>query len=256
MKILITNDDGIFADGLYDLYQALKEDFEVTVVAPLREQSSQSHSLTLNEPLTYREVNRDGGFFGYGVEGTPADAAKFGIKVIFEEKPDLIVSGINRGANVGTSLLYSGTIAAAYEGLIEDIPSVAISLDGYQDVDFSYSADFAKVFLEYLVKKDKLYSNLIYNINIPSVPEDDIEGVKVTFLSEAKYQDFYEQRVNPRGMEYYWIHGVMSTDDSDSLGDFTALKDNYISVTPLQFNFCSEKTRKRVAEWNLDKLTL
>ncbi len=250
MTILLTNDDGIFAEGLHSLYQTFKDKYDITIVAPLLEQSSQSHSLTLNRPLTYSEIKKAGKFYGYAVEGTPADAVKFALKVILDDVPELIISGINQGANLGTSILYSGTIAAAYEGLIEEIPSVAISLDSYDYREFSYAAEFALSFVNFLKEKDKLLPDIIFNVNIPALAPQDIKGAKITSLSRAKFEDFYEKRVNPRGMEYFWIHGMMSSKNSNPEDDYSAIKDNYISITPLEFKFSSEEIIEEIKGWN------
>ena len=177
--ILVTNDDGIGAPGLYALVQALKPIAEVTIVAPSVERSAVGHAITLSDPLRVETYDRDETFHGYAVSGTPADCVKIAYWALLDRKPDVLVSGINLGANTGINILYSGTVSAATEGTFLGIPSFAISLTTYQNPDFRYAASFARRMSSILLEKG-LPKGTFLNINVPACPADEIEGIALT----------------------------------------------------------------------------
>ena len=174
-KILLTNDDGINAPGLYALYESIRTMGEVSVVAPEREMSAVGHAITLTDPLRVEKVDKRGEFFGYAVSGTPADCVKIAAWALLDEMPDLVISGINLGNNTGISIIYSGTVSAATEGTILEIPSIAISLVAFKNPDFRYAAKFAKKMAEIVLEKGLPIGTLL-NINVPNVKEEEIGG--------------------------------------------------------------------------------
>lgn len=250
MHILVTNDDGIFADGIWELYAQLRRIARVSVVAPDTEQSARGHAITLTVPLRSNPVRRRGGFFGYSVNGTPADCVKIAIKSLLDQPPDLVVSGINLGANTGTNVIYSGTVSAATEGIILGVPALAISLATYQDPDFRYAARFARrLCLE--VHRRGLPPGVLLNVNVPPVPESEIRGVMVTRQGRSRYEESFEKRVDPRGNTYYWLGGVQQDVDPDPDSDLAAVAQHYVSVSPLHYDMTAYKQIPRIREWDL-----
>ncbi len=241
MRILLTNDDGIRAKGLSALYEAIKEIAEVIVVAPETEQSAVGHAITLSDPLRVKELKNNDGPFGYAVNGTPADCVKIAIKAIMEMPPNLIISGINLGPNMGTDVIYSGTISAATEGTILGITSFAISLDTFKDPDFSYAASFAKK-LALVVMEKGLPCGTSLNVNIPAVPEDKIRGVGITRQGKSRFVEDFDKRVDPRNHVYYWQTGKVITEDVDVGADRVAVNNNMVSITPIQCDLTDYKS--------------
>jgi 5'-nucleotidase len=233
--ILVTNDDGIYAPGIYTLFHAMNEIGEARVVAPELERSAVGHALTISDPLRVWEVDRYGEIFGHAVNGTPADCVKLAVKAILNRKPDLVVSGINQGPNTAINIMYSGTVSAATEGTIMGIPSIAFSLTSFRYKDFNYAGRFAK----YLAKKilDKgLPPDTLLNVNIPAVPEHEIKGVKITRQGKGRYEEFFEKRIDPMNRSYYWLSGKKLQLDNDPNVDDVAVMENYIAITPIQFD--------------------
>ncbi|GAB4218114.1 MAG: 5'/3'-nucleotidase SurE [Synechococcales cyanobacterium] len=235
MKILLSNDDGIFAPGLRCLATTLAEWHTVTVVAPDRERSATGHALTLHKPLRVESV-RDPypeAVSAWSCSGTPADCVKFGLDALLSEPPDWVIAGINQGANLGTDVLYSGTVSAAMEGLLEGIPSVAVSLASYHARDFQPAADFV---LKLIAELPPSGEPLLFNVNVPALATNEIRGAVVAPLGVRKYLDIYEQRQDPRGKHYYWLAGEVVTDGVDPETDLHAIQHRFITVTPLHFN--------------------
>jgi 5'-nucleotidase len=238
--ILITNDDGIHAAGIQHLSQTLYENggYKLSVVAPDRERSAVGHAITMHRPLRVEEVTflHNPDLKGWSVNGTPSDCVKLAVEAIFEDKPDLVISGINQGSNLGTDVLYSGTVSAAVEGLIMDIPSLAVSLTEHGD---SYSYRFASRFICRLIQglfKNRTLPVTLLNVNIPA-DVDNIKGAKVTSLGKRRYRNIFDKRTDPRGMIYYWLAGELVEDDpEDDDNDTRAVRDGCISVTPIQFS--------------------
>lgn len=247
MKLLISNDDGIFAQGIRSLANTLAQaGHEVLVVCPDQERSATGHGLTLNQPIRAEEIE---GVFApeikaWACSGTPADCVKLALWGLLESPPDWVLSGINHGPNLGTDILYSGTVSAAMEGLIEGIPSLALSLGSYTSREFETGSHFTQKFLEKL-QQNPLEKVVLLNINIPAVPETEIKGVKLTRQGIRRYCDVFQKRLDPRGKTYYWLAGELieeleeashHTLPQDIPTDVQAISHNYISITPLQFN--------------------
>jgi len=237
MRYLLTNDDGIYAKGLSTLYQELAKDADCLIVAPEIEQSAVGHAITIFRPLMVRPARKDGHFLGYAVAGTPADCVKIGIRELSDQPVDLVVSGINRGANVGINVIYSGTVSAATEGAIMGVPSMAVSLDSYRsDADFTVAAKFARKMAAFLLK-DHPFKTVPLNINVPAIPEDQIKGVAVARQGRARLVENYERRVDPRENIYYWLTGETQLPDQEDLhADACALRNGMITVTPLHYD--------------------
>ncbi len=249
MKILVSNDDGIYSKGIYALTEALKEIGEVIVVAPLTEQSAVGHAITMKIPLRVTKHYRGGGqFFGYAVDGTPADCIKMGIRNIMQELPDLVVSGINHGSNTAINIIYSGTVSAAREAAIMDVPSIAVSVTSHEVDDFSYAAKVAKQFA-LAVKNNGLTRGTMLNVNVPNLPESEIKGIKVTKQGISKWDDIYEKRVDPYGKDYYWLTGSLVDTDSQIDRDQFAVINNYVSVTPIHFDLTDYATYEKIKDW-------
>ena len=233
MRFLLTNDDGIYAKGLSALYQELSQVAECLIVAPEIEQSAVGHAITMSRPLMVRPARKNGQFLGYAVAGTPADCVKIGIKELSDQPVDLVVSGINRGANVGINVIYSGTVSAATEGAILGIPSMAVSLDTRTDADFSFAAKFARRMAFFMLNHNP-NRHIPLNINVPALPEHDIKGVVVTRQGTARFTENFERRVDPRENVYYWLAGETKLSEADDEGtDALALSHGLISVTPV-----------------------
>jgi 5'-nucleotidase len=233
MRILISNDDGIQADGLNELRTSLQDQHKVFVVAPDHERSATGHKITMHRPLRVKECPYPGtDTIGWEVDGTPADCVKLGLEVLLPEPPDLVISGINFGPNLGTDVLYSGTVSAAFEGLINGIPSIAISLATYEYHNFSFSGKIIKEIVSIL--KGGLPPSTLLNINIPpGTPQ----GIKVTRLGNRRYVNIFDKRIDPRGRVYYWMAGEpYDIDENDPETDIWAVNEGYISITPIQFD--------------------
>ncbi len=235
--ILITNDDGIDSKGIRQLAESLSKMGEVIVVAPDRQMSAVSNAVTIQNPLRVKKYRVSDAIVGYAVTGTPADCAKLGINAICERKPDLVVSGINHGQNNAINVLYSGTVGGAVEGMLAEIPSMAISV-GSHDVDYDcetaaeYALELAQKMLKLNIPKGTLF-----NVNVPAVEKDKIKGIRYTEQSPAIWQDSYEKRKDPFGREYYWFSGRYEENLQNTDTDDYALFNNYVSVTPIKMDF-------------------
>ncbi len=244
MKILLTNDDGIHAAGIHDLARALSSDHEVFVVAPESEKSATSAAITLHNPLRFKEydskINSKVKKFFY-VNGTPADCVKLGAKVIlpsFGVKADLIISGINHGPNIGLDIRYSGTVAAAYEGVFMNYPSLAVSIASYEaHPEYPSASEFIVRHLKNLYDKCVEHNNrFLININVPSMKFNEIKGYKITRVNNFKYDDSYKKIDAPSSGAYYWLSGRRLVTENDCDTDYTAVENGYISITPLQID--------------------
>lgn len=249
-KILLTNDDGIDAPGLYALYLALKDFGEVTVVAPSTEQSAVGHAITLSDPLRVDSHKKDGSFFGYAVNGTPADCVKIACGAILPSTPDMVISGINLGPNTGINTIYSGTVSAATEGSILGIPSFAISLGTFQDPDFRYAAKFGKNLAVKMAGKT-LPKGVSLNVNVPACQENEIQGIQITRMSLALYEENFDKRLDPRGRIYYWLTGQRNNFETDLSVDVAALSANRISITPIHYDLTRYDFLKTLDQWHL-----
>jgi len=246
MNILVTNDDGITAPALYGLREQLKDLGRVFIVAPDRDQSATSHSLTLNRPMRIERPEPD----VYAIDGTPTDCVLVSTHGLLPFKPDLVVSGVNRGPNMGDDVFYSGTVAAAIEGAFQGLPALAISLVASGVADFTYACAFARSLVDTMVERG-LPNKSVLNVNVPNRPAAEIQGVKVTKLGMRVYEDSLIERVDPRGRNYYWIGGDAPIWQPEPGSDFLAVDEGYVSVTPLHLDLTDNALRIRLEEWRL-----
>ena len=253
LRILVSNDDGIDAPGIFRLVQELKKIGDVTVVAPDKQQSAVGHAITMNFPLRAKEFKKNGVFFGYAVEGTPADSVKLAVKALLKKKPDILVSGVNHGANTAISIIYSGTVSAATEGTILGIPSIAVSLTTYGPPDFRYAAKFARK-LASLVARKGLPEGTLLNVNVPPFPEKEIKGVVMTRQGRAVWNDTFDVRRDPANKEYYWLTGALADNDEGLGFDQSAIRSNFISVTPIHYDLTDYTMLDEKDRWGIEKL--
>jgi 5'-nucleotidase len=253
LHILVSNDDGIDAPGIYALVQEMKKIGTVTVVAPDKQQSAVGHAITMNYPLRVKEFKKDGKFFGYAVQGTPADCVKLAVRALLPHEPDLVVSGVNHGSNTAISIIYSGTVSAATEGTILGIPSIAVSLTTYAPADFRYAAKCARK-LAVLIGKRGLPPRTLLNVNIPPLQAKEIKGVLITRQGKAVWNDTFDHRRDPNNREYYWLTGGLEEVDKDLEFDEAAVRNNYISVTPIQYDLTDYKMFETMKKWGIGKI--
>ena len=250
MKILISNDDGIASNGIRCLSEVLSENHEVYVIAPDRERSAAGHSLTLHTPIRVEEVEAYSNVKrAWVTTGTPGDCVKIGINAILskDEQPDIVISGINHGPNLGADILYSGTVSCAMEGVMLGIPSIAVSLASmkYEYENFLFSAKFINALLPKLSQFTFPKRSLL-NVNIPALDEEDIAGVAITELGRRMFTDNYEKRIDPRGKVYYWMAGELITEPVDAKTDIAAVRNNKISITPVTYEMTNAKTMENL----------
>lgn len=253
MKILVSNDDGIDSPGISALVKSLKEIAEVTVVAPQGEQSAVGHAITMKIPLRVTHYYKNGDFFGYAIDGTPADCIKIGIRNIMQEAPDLVVSGINNGSNTAINIIYSGTVSAAREAAIMDVPAFAISVTSHVPKSYSFAAKVAKQ-LALKMKNHKLPLGTMLNVNVPDIPENEIAGIILTKQGKSKWDDIYEKRLDPYGREYYWLTGTLLEVDKNNDIDQVAIRKNYVSITPIHFDLTDYSTFDQMKHWQIENL--
>jgi 5'-nucleotidase len=252
MRILLTNDDGIYAPGLRALRKELQKLGQVTVVAPATEQSATGHSITLLVPLMVQEVrDEDDSFLGWAVEGKPADCVKVALQELLPEQPDLVVSGMNAGGNAGINVLYSGTVAAAAEAAFYRKTAIALSLAYTRPgpLDFTTAAEVGRRVVEQIVANRPAAGSL-FNVNIPDPKAGPIRGVRVAPQNVAPYAEQFDRRTDPRGRVYFWnVPGTMIPEpDPDT--DEAALADGFVTVTPLQFNLTHHDQLAAVRQWD------
>jgi len=253
-SILVSNDDGIDAPGIYALVQELKKIAQVTVVAPDKQQSAVGHAITMNYPLRVKEYSKNGNFWGYAVQGTPADCVKIAVRALLKRKPDLIVSGINHGSNTAISVIYSGTVSAATEGVVLGIPSIAISLTTYKpSPDFSYAAQIARK-LSLLVLKNGLPRRTLLNVNVPAIPRKQIKGIRITQQGKSVWNDVFDRRCDPGGIDYYWLTGDLENIDKDLKYDEAAVRNGYVSITPIHYDLTDYAMYEELQSWDINSL--
>jgi 5'-nucleotidase len=233
--ILLTNDDGIHAEGLRHLKMAVEKLGTVSIIAPENEQNAVGHSITLQDPIRVRGVHRDGVWYGYGVRGSPADAVKLALCSLLPRVPDLIISGINDGANLGINVLYSGTVSAAIEGAILGVPAMAVSIAQKKDPPFQWAVPHVEA-LARRVLEHGLPAGVALNVNLPALPIHEIRGYALTRQALYKFRESYEQREDPRGNRYYWLSAEVLPEVTDELSDLHAVRNGYVSVTPLNYD--------------------
>ncbi|HHV78193.1 MAG TPA: 5'/3'-nucleotidase SurE [Firmicutes bacterium] len=258
MKILLTNDDGIRAKGLHSLASSLtrRSEFEVYVVAPDRERSACGHGITLHEPIYVEEVKFDvpGVKGAWAISGTPADCTKIGIEVLVKGKPDMVLSGVNRGPNLGTDILYSGTVSGAMEGCVHGIPSIAVSLADFSSDEFDFAAEVGAKLA--LLLRDVDMSPNLFNVNVPALPPSEIRGVAVTRMGQTLYRDRFEGQIDQSGRNCFWLTGdLIATENADDT-DVKAVEKGFVSITPLHLNLTDGPLISIISVWPLDQLLL
>jgi 5'-nucleotidase len=254
VRILLTNDDGIYAPGLRALRTELQKLGTVTVVAPAAEQSAVGHSITLLNPLLVQEVlDEHNEPIGWAVEGRPADCVKLALLELLPEPPDLIVSGLNAGSNAGINVLYSGTVAAAIEGAFFHRTSIAVSLEytKVKPLDFPRAASLARRVVEQIVAHAPAQGTL-FNVNIPSLEKGPVRGVRIVPQNVAPYVETFDRRTDPRGRVYFWTNPGLLCPEPHPDTDVTALGEGYITVTPLQFDLTHAALLAQMRDWRLD----
>ncbi len=252
MNILLVNDDGIAAPGLVALYEAVKDLGNVRVVAPDRERSAISHAITLRKAIYYKRYRHKNLFEGIAVSGSPADCVKLALNELLDKRPDLVLSGINLGSNSGLNVIYSGTVGGAAEAVFNGIPAIALSLTSPRDPNW----EPAKIFARTLVKRvgeRKIPEGVLLNVNIPNVSNNnEIAGVRVTEQGMAQWQEAFEKRKNVLGRVSYYLSGSRKETPGSERIDDTAIKNNYISITPLQFNLTAYAEMEKIQRLELE----
>lgn len=245
--ILVTNDDGITAPGIRNLVEAVKELGKVVVVAPDKPQSGMGHAITIGVPLRLNQVqDMFEGVESWQTSGTPVDCVKLAVDKILHRKPDLCLSGINHGANHSINVIYSGTMSAAMEASIESIPSVGFSLLDYRfEADFTASKFYVHKIVSSLLKK-KMHRHLLLNVNIPAMPLELMNGIKICKQAYAKYDEDFDERLDPHGKKYYWLTGEFKNFDKGEDTDVWALEHSYVSVVPVQFDLTNYKLKREL----------
>lgn len=251
--ILVTNDDGITAPGIRTLIEVMNTLGDVIVVAPDSPQSAMGHAITVNSTLFVEKVKVDNGKqMEYSCSGTPADCVKLAVNQILKRKPDLCVSGINHGSNSSINVIYSGTMSAAIEAGIEGIPAIGFSL-----LDYSWNANFeaTKPFIKSIaenVLKEGLPPDVVLNVNIPNLSKQDLKGIKICRQARAFWEEEFDKRTNPQGREYYWLTGKFVNLDQGEDTDEWALKNDYISVVPVQFDLTAHHCIQTLNSWRFN----
>ncbi len=248
MKILCTNDDGYLAAGIGVLAQACTSLGDVTVVAPDREQSATSHSLTLHHPLRARRAT-DGAWV---VDGTPTDCVILALNELLPDQPDVCVSGVNHGQNMGEDVLYSGTVAAAMEATVMGIPSVALSYTGERWEEIEGWGSVVGTILGQILEPERFPEHTLFNINLPECAPDEVKGVRVTSLGKRRYAESITRALDPSGREYFWIGGGSIQWRGPADSDFQAVADGYVSVTPLHLDLTNYTLLEEIRGWGLD----
>ncbi len=250
--ILITNDDGIMAPGIRHLISFMIELGDIVVVAPDKPQSGMGHAVTISSPLRLKKISADGEYPEYSCSGTPVDCVKIAVNKVLHKKPDLIVSGINHGSNASINVIYSGTMSAAIEGAMEGIPSIGFSL-----MDYSLEANFlaAKKYIKQIsanVLEKGLPQGCCLNVNIPAVVESELKGVKICRQARGNWEEVFDQRKDPRGLDYYWLSGEFKVHENSKDTDEWALQNNFISVVPVQFDFTAHNFIPELKNWRFN----
>ncbi len=249
--ILVTNDDGISAKGIQSLIDVVSKFGEVVVVAPDKPQSGMGHAITITQPLRLDKSLIFPGIVAYTCSGTPVDCVKLAIFEVLKRKPDLLVSGINHGANTSSNVLYSGTMSAAVEGAMENVPSIGFSLYSF-DADADFSA--AQMVAEKVVKRvleGEFPQNICLNVNIPNLKSEEIKGIKICKQANATWTDCFDKRLDQFGNPYFWLTGDFEPKESEQDTDLLAIEEGYASVVPTQFDMTSYSAIETLKNWNL-----
>lgn len=257
--ILVTNDDGVFAPGLFALVQEMRKLGKVSVLAPDRNWSGGGHVKTLDRGLRVKEVCLADGTQAFASDGAPSDCVALATLGFFPEPIDLVVSGINAGANIGHDVTYSGTVTAAMEAVIAGVPGIAVSLETIfnhiEDVDYGPAARAAGRIVRQVIEND-LPHEILFNVNVPFLPDDKIQGVRLTWQGQRVYHSRLDKRVDPRGNPYYWIGGDAPTAIPEEGTDAGALAEGFISVTPLQLDLTAYRVLPNLHTWGWNETPL
>lgn len=249
--ILVTNDDGIFSKGIRSLFEAVQGFGDVVVIAPDSPQSGMGHAITIHDPLRLNPSVLFENVQALSCSGTPVDCVKLGIYEVMKRKPDLLVSGINHGANTATNVLYSGTMSAAVEGAMEGIPSIGFSLDSFDaDADFSHAQEVVKQVVE-KVLTEQMPKGVCLNVNIPNPEKGAVQGLKICRQAHAYWADRFDSRVDQFGKPYYWLSGDFMDVDMTHDTDLYWIAKGYASIVPTQFDMTSYPAIKELENWNL-----
>jgi 5'/3'-nucleotidase len=249
IKIFLTNDDGIHAKGLLSLQEALKNLYEVLIIAPDKERSAVGHGITLHKPVRANKVDING-TCGYALSGTPVDCIKFGLLELLNDRPDMVISGINPGANTGVNINYSGTVAAAREATLYGVPSMAVSICSPEPDYYEEAASFI-VRLAGMALKNKLPFGTFLNINIPNKPMEKIPGIRLSHQGTTFPKEYIEKKIDPRNRRYYWQGAVSPHDFIPPEVDSAALNDNHISITPIKCDMTDNEMIEELKMWKL-----
>lgn len=253
MHILLTNDDGINAPGIRALWQELSAIGRVSVVAPDVERSASSQAITVHHPIRVdQHTIADSDIQAWRVGGTPTDCIKLALQsLLLDQRPDIVVSGINQGPNLGTDVLYSGTVSAAIEAALFNIPAVAVSLDSWKlGSDFMPAARFTSRLLATMTQQ-QLPPNTLINVNVPGLPEDQLKGSSVTKLGIRQYENTFQKRIDPRGRSYYWMGGSLVANDNKTDTDIYAVEQGYIAITPIHFDLTNYTIMDMIKQWSI-----
>lgn len=249
--ILVTNDDGISAKGIKSLVEVAMEFGELLIIAPDKPQSGMGHAITVNHPLRLERTRLFENFEAYTCTGTPVDCVKLGIYEILHRKPDLLLSGINHGANTSTNVLYSGTMSAAVEGAMENIPSIGFSLSDFDaDADFSGTQDIARQLLSKLLSGN-FPNHVCLNVNVPKLKRTELKGSKICRQAHAFWEDRFDKRFDQFGKPYYWLTGDFVNQDKSEDTDLYAMENGFASIVPTQFDMTSYAAIEHFKNWNL-----
>ncbi len=250
--ILVTNDDGIYARGILSLIEVMKPFGNVVVVAPDKAQSGMGHAITIGRILRLTKLDHLYGVEAYACTGTPVDCVKIAIYHVLKERPDLIVSGINHGANNSINVIYSGTMSAAVEGAVENIPAIGFSLlNNARNADFEPSKQVVKTVVEQVLEHG-MDNNICLNVNIPDVQYDELKGLKVCRQAHAFWDDAFEKRTDPNGDDYFWMTGQFRNHDKGTDTDVWALENNYVSIVPVQYDMTAHQSIHNLETWDLE----
>lgn len=248
--ILVTNDDGITAPGLRALIDVVRPFGKIVVVAPDKPQSGTSHSVTMHHPLRLKKIRNEAGFVEYSSNGTPADCIKLAYKIILKRKPNLLISGINHGSNSSINIIYSGTMAAVFEGAMAGVPSIGFSLLQFEtDADFSAARFYAGRIIREVMSR-KLPEGICLNVNIPYVPADEIKGIRICRQAGGTWLEDFDVRKDPKGEDYYWLKGIFARIGDGEDTDEYALEHNYVSIVPVNFDFTDYPAIGQLKQWD------
>ena len=250
MDILLTNDDGVYAEGLWALYRRLVKNHSVTVVAPDRERSAISHGITLSRPLRASRITANGADPAHSINGTPADCIKLALRVILDKAPDLVISGINPGANVGINVNYSGTVAAAKEATLSGVRALAVSIASFAPQHYRDATAFIEK-LARLIHQNGLPAGTFLNVNLPDIPMEETAGVRVSRQALEISGDGFDKRIDPRNRTYYWQGCDLNLVSENPEFDATSLRQKYISITPIKCDMTDYAMLDRLQGWNL-----